>query len=128
MAGLTYDTGALIAAEKNDRRMWGIHARALARGVRPTIPAGVLAEAYRSSKQTNLGRLLVSCIVEPLDGNTARTSGALLGRCSIDVGAVDASVVEGALRRGDAVVTSNPARLAALADAAGRRLDLISPT
>src|SRR6266571_2417508 len=86
MVGLTYDTGALIAAEKNERRMWGIHVRALTRGVRPTVPAGVFAEAYRSSRQTNLTRLLVSCVIEPLDGDTARTSGALLGRCSIGVG------------------------------------------
>lgn len=127
MTGLTYDTGALIAAEKNERRMWGIHARALARGVRPVVPAGVLTEAYRSSKQTNLTRLLVACVIEPLDGNTARTSGALLGQCSINVGAVDASVVEGALRRGDAVVTSDPDHLAASADSIGRKLNLITP-
>ncbi|MCY7299403.1 MAG: hypothetical protein LH616_09365 [Ilumatobacteraceae bacterium] len=25
--GLVYDTGALIAAEANDRRMWALHAR-----------------------------------------------------------------------------------------------------
>jgi hypothetical protein len=26
MAGVTYDTGALVAAERNDRRMWALHA------------------------------------------------------------------------------------------------------
>jgi hypothetical protein len=37
----------------------------------------------------------------------------------------DATVVEGALRRGDAVVTSNRTDLAVLAQAAGRRLAII---
>jgi hypothetical protein len=46
----------------------------------------------------------------------------------IDAGAIDASVVEGALRRGDSVVTSNPTHLAALADGVHKKIDLISPT
>ena len=29
--GATYDTGALLAAERNDRRIWALHARCLAR-------------------------------------------------------------------------------------------------
>ena len=33
MSGLTYDSGALIAAERDDRRMWLLHKRVLARGV-----------------------------------------------------------------------------------------------
>ena len=72
MSGLTYDSGALIAAERNDRRMWLIHARALARGVQPTVPAAALAEVYRSGRQANLERLLTGCRVDPLDGARAR--------------------------------------------------------
>lgn len=30
---MTYDTGALIAAERNDRRLWALHRRALERGL-----------------------------------------------------------------------------------------------
>ena len=26
MGGVTYDTGALVAAERNNRRMWALHA------------------------------------------------------------------------------------------------------
>ena len=126
MSGLTYDSGALIAAERNERRVWLIHARALARGVQPTVPAAALAEVYRSGRQANLGRLLAGCRVDPLDGDRARATGVLLGRCTVDPGAVDASVAECALRRGDAVVTGNPGHIAALADGAGRKLPIIA--
>ncbi len=61
--GLTY-SGALIAAERDQRRMWLIHGRALTRGVRPVVPAGVLAEAYRSARQVSLARLLLTCRID----------------------------------------------------------------
>jgi predicted nucleic acid-binding protein len=126
MSGLTYDSGALIAAERNERRMWLIHARALARGVQPTVPAAALAEVYRSGRQANLGRLLTGCRVDLLDGDRAKAAGVLLGRCAVDPGPVDASVAECALRRGDAVVTGNPDHIAALADGARRKLPIIA--
>lgn len=126
MTGLTYDSGALIAAERNERRMWAIHQRALWRGIRPVVPAGVLTETYRSARQANLARLLRGCQVDPLDETTAKAAGALLGRCATDPGAVGASVAEGALRRGDAVVSGNAAHLRALADGANRKLEVIA--
>jgi predicted nucleic acid-binding protein len=125
VSGLTYDSGALIAAERKQRRMWILHGRALVRGITPVVPAGVLAEVYRSGSQVNLARLLKACEVEPLDTDKARRAGALLGLCSISPGAVDASVAEGALRRGDTVVTGNAEHIRALADAAGRKLAVI---
>ena len=45
MSGLTYDTGALLAAEANDRRMWALHRRTLERLHTPTVPAATLAQA-----------------------------------------------------------------------------------
>jgi predicted nucleic acid-binding protein len=125
VSGLTYDSGALIAAERDARGMWAIHQRALWRGVRPVVPAGVLTEVYRSARQANLARFLQGCQIDALDENTAKAAGALLGRCSVDPGAVDASVAEGALRRGDAVVTGNAAHLRALAGGANRKLEVI---
>jgi hypothetical protein len=47
MGGITYDTGALVAAEGNSRRMWALHAGYLAEEVIPAVPAPVLAEAWR---------------------------------------------------------------------------------
>ncbi len=125
MSGLTYDSGALIAAERDDRRMWLIHHRALARGIRPVVPVGVLTEVYRSARQANLARLLRGCQIDLLNERSAKAAGALLGRCTTDPGAVGASVAEGALRRGDAVVTGNEAHLHALADGVNRKLQVI---
>lgn len=124
MSGLTYDSGALIAAERDDRRMWLLHKRVLARGVRPVVP-GVITEVYRSGPQASLTRLLAGCRVDPLDEATAKAAGILLGKCSVNPSAVDASVAEGALRRGDAVVTGNASHLRALADGGGRKLEVI---
>ena len=36
--GLTSDTGALVAAERDDRIMWSLHRAALRRGLPPTVP------------------------------------------------------------------------------------------
>ena len=47
MNGITYDAGALIAADLNDRRMWALHAGFLALETSPTVPTPVLAEAWR---------------------------------------------------------------------------------
>jgi len=45
--GLTYDTGALVAADRDDRLVWSLHRAALMRGLPPVVPAGVLAEGWR---------------------------------------------------------------------------------
>jgi hypothetical protein len=126
VSGLTYDSGALIAAERDDRRFWAIHKRALVRGIRPMVPAGVVTEVYRSGRQVNLSRALRGCQIDALEEDSAKAAGAMLGRCMVETGAVDASVAEGALRRGDAVVTSNGEHMHALADGVDRKLQVIS--
>lgn len=104
--GLTYDTGALIAAENHDRLMWAPHRAALGRGLSLTVPAGVLGEAWRGGPQPSLSRLLKGCRVEPLTEAQAREVGVLAKRSGLH-DTVDLAVAEGALRRDDAVVTSN---------------------
>ena len=85
---------------------------------------GVLAQAWRGGPQQLLSLFLTGCAIDDLNENAARIAGALLGRAhSTDV--VDATVTAGALVRRDAVVTSDPGDVAALAGAVGRRLDLI---
>ena len=107
MKGVTYDTGALLAAERNDRRMWALHAGFLAEEVVPTVPAPVLAQAFRGgARQANLARLLALCEVEPMSEVQARAVGRLARR-SRHYDVVDLTVVEGALRRRDAIVTSD---------------------
>jgi predicted nucleic acid-binding protein len=122
--GLVYDTGALIAAEGNDRRVWALHARAMQRGVLPVVPAGCVVEAWRGSRQTGLSRLLEGCEIEPLSADPAKRAGAIR-RTLDDVGPVDATVVESAVRRGAAVVTSDRSDIVRLAGAARRRVQII---
>jgi hypothetical protein len=126
MGGVTYDTGALVAAERNSRQIWALHAGYLAEEVIPTVPAAVLAEAWRGgSRQVSLSRLLRMCDTEPMSEELARNVGVLAGNSGHD-DVVDVSVVEGAVRRGDAVVTSNMTHIRKVADAAGVRLRLES--
>ena len=105
--GVTYDTGALIAADRNDRAMWALHAGFLAEEEAPTVPAAVIAEAWRSGgRQANLARLLALCVVEDLDLDRAKATGTLAGRAEHD-DVIDVAVVEGAIRRHDGVVTAD---------------------
>ena len=125
--GVTYDAGALIAADRGDRRMWARHRALLAARAVPTVPAPVVAQAWRGgSRQALTSRALVGCEVEALDDDRARAVGALAARAATtDI--VDACVVEGALRRRDVVVSSDPSDLAAIAGALGRDLAIEVP-
>ena len=122
MGGVTYDTGALVAAERNNRQMWALHAGYLAEEVIPTVPTPVLAEAWRGgARQASLSRLLQMCDTEPMSEDLAKNVGVLAGQSGHD-DIVDGCVVEGAVRRDDAVVTSNVTHIRMVADAAGARL------
>jgi hypothetical protein len=121
MAGITYDTGALLAAEKGSRALWALHKRALDRGLRPTVPAGVLAHAWRGGPQAQLSRLLSGCRFEALTEAASRATGAACARSRRSY-VVDASAVVGALVREDVVLTSDPEDLAAVAGALGKCL------
>jgi hypothetical protein len=119
VAGVTYDTGALIAGERNDRRMWALHMAFIAEEVIPVVPAPVLAEAWRGGpRQASLARMMAGCEVEPMSADQARRVGELAGRANHD-DIVDIAVVEGAVRRDDdVIVTSNESHLRKIADAA----------
>jgi hypothetical protein len=110
MAGLTLDAGALIAFERNDRRVVALLARALEHGWTLTVPAGVVGQVWRDGRrQARLARLLATDEVEidALDDRRAREAGQLCGaRGTADV--IDASVVLGARSRGDRIATSAP--------------------
>jgi len=63
--GVTYDTGALVAADRGERRIWARHKALLALREVPTVPAPVVAQGWRGeSRQARLARLLVGCEVE----------------------------------------------------------------
>jgi hypothetical protein len=119
MSGYTYDTGMLIAAERNDRTVWAIHRRLLEQGISPSVPTTVLALAWRGGPQALLSRLLAGCEVRSFTEDQARECGRLLARnTSSDI--VDASAVIVARQRGDIVLTSDPDDLSSLSTALGR--------
>jgi hypothetical protein len=70
--GVTYDTGALVAADRGERRIWARHRALLAARSVPTVPAPVVAQAWRGgSRQALLAQLLRGSDVEALDDDLA---------------------------------------------------------
>lgn len=110
MAGITLDAGALIALDRNERRVLVLLSRAVETKGRVTIPAGALAQAIRQpERQVRLARLVrqPTTDVVPLDRFDATRVGRLLAASGTsDV--IDAHVVICARRRQQQVVTSDP--------------------
>jgi hypothetical protein len=109
MRGVTLDAGALIAFERNDRRVVATLARALERRLTLSVPAGVIGQVWRDGRrQARLARLLGSdgVDIEPLDDLKARAAGQLCG-VSNTSDVIDASVVLCARARGHVVMTSD---------------------
>ena len=125
MKGVTYDAGALLAADRGSQRMQALHRQALESGLVPVVPAGALAQAWRGGPQPMLSRLLAGCRVEALDDPKARSAGAAcaLAKTS-DV--VDASIAVGAAARGDLVVTSDPDDILHLATAISMPIETVT--
>lgn len=126
MAGLTLDAGALIAADRGDRRFWAYWKEAERRDADVTVPSPVLVQAWRGGRNARMAMLLAACEVEDLDELLAKQAGVLCGRSgTADV--VDATLIVSASRRNDDVLTSDPgdlSRLAVLSKGVGRILDL----
>ena len=125
--GVTYDTGALIAADRGERRVWARHRALLSLRAVPTTPAPVVAQAWRGgSRQALLARFLVGCEVESMHDEQARAVGVLSGHSGApDI--VDSTVVEGALRRHDIVISSDPGDLKAIAASVHRGIEVERP-
>lgn len=87
-------------------------------------PPGYWRRPGAGGPQPQLARLLDSCIVEALDEAEARAAGTLLARAT-SADAIDASVLVGGMRRGDAIVTSDRGDIERLANAVGKRIDVI---
>jgi predicted nucleic acid-binding protein len=121
VSGVTYDTGALLAAERGSEWMWTFHREVLGQRVYPTLPAVVLGQAWRGGPQARLSRLLHGCNVDPLTESQARAAGAALA-ASGGSDLIDAAVVMTALARNDLIVTSDPDDLRRIAAAIGRDL------
>jgi predicted nucleic acid-binding protein len=107
MAGLTLDSGALIAYERFDRRVILHLKEAARRGEELTVPAVVVTEVWRGGpRSARTAALLHACIVEPLFEDLARIAGEAIAAVK-GSGVVDAIVMASAARRGDRVLTSD---------------------
>ena len=110
MSGITLDAGALIALDRNDRRVIVILARALECGLRVTVPATALAQAIRNpARQARLARLIRQPGTDliALDAADATSVGLLLaGSGTSDI--ADGHVAVCARRAGQTVMTSDP--------------------
>ena len=113
MIGVTLDAGALIALDRNDRRVIALLARAAELGAQVTIPATALAQAIRRpAQQARLSRLVRQprTALVALDGPDATQVGLLLAASrSSDI--ADAHVVICARRHDQVIVTSDPVDL-----------------
>jgi predicted nucleic acid-binding protein len=120
-----YDAGALIAIDKNDRRMWARYQVAVDDGRDIRVPAIVVGQAWRDPRrQVRLGRFLVSCRVDPVGLETAKAAGILCGRAGTsDV--VDAIVAIMAAATGAVIWTSDPGDIKAVADESSARPALV---
>jgi hypothetical protein len=114
--GLTLDSGALIAAEKEKDIVRAFLTRARERWARITVPAPVLAQVWRKNNAA-VARILEFCAISVLDAPMAKRVGALLANARTkDI--VDAMVVVVAAAGNDIVLTSDPDDITRLADAA----------
>ena len=103
---VVYDSGLLIAADRNDRNVWADHRTRLETGVVPTTTAPVVAQVIRSPRQVQLRRLLRGCEVVGFNPDQAVQVGSLLGSAQTsDV--VDAHVVLTAAKTESLVITSD---------------------
>jgi predicted nucleic acid-binding protein len=103
------DSGALIAFERNDKKVRTLIELAYEYGRTLHVPAGVIAEVWRDGRrQARLSRLLASSIlvVRPLDREEAQAVGVICGQSRQD-DVIDASVILLARRFGARVVTSD---------------------
>jgi predicted nucleic acid-binding protein len=116
--GLTLDSGALLALDHPGKAI-AMQARldeTIRRGGTVCVPVGTIAQAWRSSRQVRLARLLKSRDIDlaVMTPNVARSVGLLCARSGHD-DVIDVHVALCAMERGHAVVTSDPSDMLRIA-------------
>ena len=125
MSSVVYDAAVLVAADRNERRVWAEHKVRLELGVIPLVPAPVVSQVSRSPQQAPLRRFLTGCVVVPLAERDAHEAGRLLG-LSRTKDVVDAVVVTTAFRQNAMILTSDPKDMERLVSASGREVAVIT--
>jgi predicted nucleic acid-binding protein len=111
ITGLTLDTGALLALDQPSKAL-AMQSRldeTLRRGGTICVPVGTIAQAWRSSRQVRLARLLKSRGIDlaVMTPNVARSVGLVCARSGHE-DVIDVHVAICARERRHAVVTSDP--------------------
>ena len=104
IAGITLDTGALIALEKSDKRMRARMLAAEQDGQVITVPAVVLGEWWRGDPRQRT--ILETVDVEPVSEQLGKLAGEAIAALP-GATVVDAIVMASAAQRGDVVYTSD---------------------
>jgi hypothetical protein len=125
VAALVFDTGALIALDRGDRRVGAMLAAAAQDGVEVVTSSACIAQAWRDpTRQARLVRALAGFLEWPLDPPRARRCGLLLmSTGTSDI--VDAAIV-GLVSDGDTILTSDPEDIERLVRTAGRNARILT--
>lgn len=121
---LVLDAGALLAIERRDRQVGAMLRVAQQERIAVRTSPAAVAQVWRhGARQVPLARILAGVAAPPLDLDTGKRLGVLLGAagCS-DV--VDAHVASLA-RAGDRVLTSDPGDLRSILDAFSVDADVV---
>ena len=126
MSALVLDAGALVAIDRGDRAMAARLRAAQQHGLELRSNAMVVAQVWRDrrGRQAGLAQLLRAVDVRAVRPSDGRQAGVLLGITGTS-DPVDATVVLLA-RPGDRILTSDPADLATLAQAAANRVVIVA--
>ena len=119
MTGIVFDSGALIALERNDRAIWAALKLAATTSKDVIVPSAALAQVWRGKpSQVQLHRALNCCVIASFDA-VARDVGLLCGRTrTTDI--CDAQVAIVAAIQGDVLYTSDPNDMRRLVAAWGK--------
>lgn len=115
---IVLDAGALVRADKGDRRLLALTKRERLEGRVPITHGGIVGQVWRSGgpRQAQLAQVLRAVEVVPLGDALGRSAGRLLARAGgADV--LDAALVAIA-NSGDQVLTSDPEDVLRLIEAA----------
>ena len=118
---LVLDAGALIALERNDRRMWARLQAAAEASLEVVVPSGALAQVWRgTANQARLSQALNKTRLGEFDA-VARAAGELC-HATRSSDPIDAAVVLNAAGTISVIVTSDPNDLRRLVRSLPREL------
>jgi hypothetical protein len=124
MRQVIYDSGVLIAADRNERRIWAEHRVRLEDGLVPLVPAPVVAQCSRYAKQAQMRRLLRGCEVVAFNEAAAHAAGALLAKTRTE-DVVDAAVAVLSAQRQADIITGDAEDMRRLVAASRAKVSII---